>query len=356
MNSKDRVLRAINHQQTIGRNAITFDAQAEVYDLLYKYFGIADKNKIKLFDELHCDTLMLAPATLVFSPEEAIKPDIKKSIWQVEYKSTKTDTGAQYNEICGCPLAGKDDLSDLDNFKWPNVDDLDFSNFMERAKNSGDRAIIGVSCWGAYHTASFMRGMEDILLDFAMRRDYLDKLLGYISDYVLAANTKMLEEAGDCIDIVYMADDYCSQSGCLFSPDDFRTYCLPYVKNMVDLAHKYNKKFLLHVCGSVRPLLPILVDAGIDMLEPVQTRANGMNPIELKREFGKDICFYGGMDLQKTLISGTTEDVENEAKSLIETLGRDGGYIFGPGHTYIQIDAPLENILTMYKTALEYKI
>jgi uroporphyrinogen decarboxylase len=187
-----------------------------------------------------------------------------------------------------------------------------------------------------------------------MRRDYADHLIKTISEISEAALQRMLETAGEGIDIVYMADDYCSQLAPMFSPADFGTFVVPYLKRLVDLSHKHEKKFLLHVCGAVRPLLPQIVDCGVDMLEPIQTRAKGMDPVELKREFGKDLCFYGGVDLQQTLCRGTEEDVADEVKRLIEVLGEGGGYVLGPGHTYIQVDAPLENIMTMYETAAKF--
>ena len=114
-------------------------------------------------------------------------------------------------------------------------------------------------------------------------------------------------------------------------------------------------KFLLHVCGAVRPLLPLIIDAGVDMLEPIQIRAAGMEPAALKRDFGRHLCFYGGVDLQQVLRLGTPETVADEVKRLIDILGEGGGYILGPGHTYIQMDAPVENILAMYGTAAEYR-
>jgi uroporphyrinogen decarboxylase len=165
----------------------------------------------------------------------------------------------------------------------------------------------------------------------------------------------MLHKHGEEIDIIYMADDYCSQDGPLFSPGDFREFVLPYLKELVNITHQYGKKFLLHVCGSVRSLLPMIIEAGVDMLEPIQVRAAGMAPEGLKRDFGQDICFYGGFDLQELLPKGSKEQVANEARHLIDVLGKNGGYIFGPGHTYIQADAPLENILTMYETAYSYQ-
>jgi uroporphyrinogen decarboxylase len=141
----------------------------------------------------------------------------------------------------------------------------------------------------------------------------------------------------------------------LFSPDDFQEFVVPYLSKFVEVTHKYNKKFLLHVCGAVRPLLPMIIDAGVDMLEPIQIRAAGMEPAGLKRDFGKDICFYGGVDLQQILCKGSPEQVADEVKRLIDILGENGGYVLGPGHTYIQIDSPIDNIISMYETAFTYR-
>ncbi|MGQ9663409.1 MAG: uroporphyrinogen decarboxylase family protein [Kiritimatiellia bacterium] len=141
--------------------------------------------------------------------------------------------------------------------------------------------------WGAYHIAIHVRGMEDLMLDFAMRPKYAEYLINTIAEISLAAHARMLEQYSTGIDIVYMADDYCSQRGPLFSPDAFRRFIMPYLTKTVEMVHRHGKKFLLHVCGAVRPLLPMIVEAGVDMLEPIQIRAEGMNPRELKREFGE---------------------------------------------------------------------
>jgi len=98
-------------------------------------------------------------------------------------------------------------------------------------------------------------------------------------------------------------------------------------------------------------LLPMIIEAGVDMLEPIQIRAEGMEPAGLKRDFGKDLCFYGGVDLQEILSRGTPQQVRDEVARLINILGQDGGYVLGPGHTYIQVDTPIENILSMYEAA-----
>ena len=346
MNAKQRVLAAIERQPT-DRTPITFDAEKEVYDALHAHLGVASKEA--LFDRLHVDTWMILPGNFMYPAEEETR-QLKRSIWGYETRVTEY-SGGTYDEVCLNPLAGKDEISDIRAHAWPAPDLLDFSHFPEEARQHADRAVIGVFTWGPYFVASFVRGLEDLMIDFALRRDYAEHLIKTITEKCAAALHTMLESHGDGIDIVYMADDYCSQQGPLFSPSDFQEYVVPYLTEFVELVHRHNKKFLLHCCGAVRPLLPMIVDAGVDMLEPIQIRAEGMEPEGLKRDFGQDLCFYGGVDLQRILCRGTPQQVADEVKRLIDVLGKDGGYVIGPGHTYIQIDAPLENIMAMYDTA-----
>ena len=346
--SKQRVLDAVNHCAP-DRIPITFDAEKEVYDMLYSRLGAQSKEE--LFDILNVDTWMILPKNFIY-PESSDGMPEKTSIWG--YKTRVTNySGGTYDELFESPLAGRDEISDIQNHPWPEKETLGFSHFTPEAEAHSDRAIIGVFTWGAYFISTFVRGMEDLFIDFAMRKDYAHTLIDTISERSLGFLDEMLENHGKGIDIVYMADDYCSQLSPLFSPEMFREFVMPYLSETADKIHSHNKKFLLHVCGAVRPLIPLLIEAGVDMLEPIQTRAAGMDPAELKREFGKDICFYGGVDLQEVLCKGTPETVSNEVKRLIDILGKDGGYILGPGHTYIQIDAPFENIMAMYRTAFE---
>ena len=350
MNSKKRVLAAAQHQLA-DRTPIAFDAEKEVYKALYSHFNIS--NKETLFDRLNVDTWMILPGNFIFPESEENKTE-KTSIWSYKTRVVSYSAGGTYDELFYNPLAGKDDIADIDNHNWPNIETLDFSHFSLEADAHKDKAVIGVFTWGAYFIASHVRGMEDLFMDFALRKKYAHHLINTIADKSLMFLDEMLTNYGDGIDIVYMADDYCSQQGPLFSPQTFKEFVLPYLTRVVEKTHQHGKKFLLHCCGAVRPLLPMAIDAGVDMLEPIQTRANGMEPQGLKRDFGNDLCFYGGVDLQETLCKSTIEQVADEVKRLIDTLGKDGGYILGPGHTYIQKDAPIENIIAMYETAANY--
>lgn len=350
ISSKERVLNAVNHLSS-ERIPITFDAEKEVYRSLYQHFGTAKKEE--LFNALNVDTWMLLPRNFIY-PESEENKLVKTSVWGYQTKFVEY-TGGSYDELCFSPLDGKDELADIDELLLPDDDLIDFSDFVHEAELHKDRAIIGAFTWGAYFLATHIRGFENLMLDFGMRQKYAERLFERIGERSVYFLRRLLEENGDGIDIIYMADDYCSQQGPFFGPADFDRYVIPYLKQIVDITHQHNKKFLLHVCGAVTPLLPKIIDLGVDMLEPIQVRANGMEPEKLKKEFGADLCFYGGMDIQEVLNRGSVKEVADEAKRLIDILGKDGGYIFGPGHTYIQPDAPIENIIAMYDTAVNYR-
>jgi len=345
--SKERVLAAVNHRES-DRIPITFDAEKEVYAALQEHFGT--RSKEELFDRLNVDTWMVGP----HSPEDQPKREKGSSMWGYRTKTTAY-SGGTYDELVCSPLAGKHELSDIRNHPWPGPDALTFTHCPAEAAAHADRAIIGCFTWGAYFIATFVRGMEDLMMDFALRREYAECLIRTISERTLAYVENLVTTGGDGIDIVYMADDYCSQLAPMFSPATFKQLVVPYLRATADRVHAGNKKLLLHCCGAVRPLLPMILDAGVDMLEPIQIRAAGMDPAELKKEFGRRLCFYGGVDLQQILSRGTPQEVSNEVKRLIDILGEDGGYILGPGHTYIQVDSPLENVLAMYETAASYR-
>ncbi|MHB0938439.1 MAG: uroporphyrinogen decarboxylase family protein [Armatimonadota bacterium] len=350
MTGKEYVLSAVRHQAT-DRIPITFDAEKEVYELLHGHFGTTAKEA--LFDRLHVDTWMLLPGSFMFDRGEEQK-DERLSIWGYGTKTVRYDGGA-YQEVCYTPLTGKDEIADIKAHRWPSPGVFDFTHFPREAAAHADHAVIGVFTWGAYFIASYVRGLEDLLCDLAVNKEYAHCLIDTIADISAAALQTMLEQHGDGIDIIYMADDYCSQLAPLFSPAVFGEFVVPYLRRFVEIAHRHDKKFLLHCCGAVRPLLPMIIDAGVDMLEPLQISAEGMEPAGLKRDFGRDLCFYGGVDLQQVLCRGTGAEVADEVKRLVDILGEGGGYIIGPGHTYIQVDAPLENILSMYEKAYSYR-
>jgi uroporphyrinogen decarboxylase len=120
---------------------------------------------------------------------------------------------------------------------------------------------------------------------------------------------------------------------------------------MAELAHKYDLKLLLHTCGNVLQLIPRFIDLGVDILDPIQPEATGMDPVYLKREFGSSLCFRGGISAQQILAKSSRQEVVDETRRVLDILAPGGGYILSPGHPVLQDDIPVENIITMYDTA-----
>jgi uroporphyrinogen decarboxylase len=131
----------------------------------------------------------------------------------------------------------------------------------------------------------------------------------------------------------------------------WREFAAPYLKRLADICHSAGVAFMLHSCGAVRELIPDFISIGVDVLDPIQTMAAGMEPAGLKRDFGDRIAFHGGLDTQSTLPFGSPQEVRAEVRNRVGTLGKGGGYIIAPSHN-IQPDTPVENILAMYEPEL----
>jgi uroporphyrinogen decarboxylase len=197
-----------------------------------------------------------------------------------------------------------------------------------------------------WERATFMRGMEALLLDVALRPAFVRRLLEGITTYILDTMSILL--ARFRFDGVAVSDDYGTQSGMIIAPRDWRSLVKPCLAEIYSLARRHGRSVFHHSCGSILPIIPDLVDIGLDILHPVQPEA--MDPVALKREFGRDLTFCGGLGTQRLLPRGTPSEVRAEVRRLKRELGRDGGYILEPGIT-VQADVPLENMVAMIEEA-----
>jgi uroporphyrinogen decarboxylase len=145
-----------------------------------------------------------------------------------------------------------------------------------------------------------------------------------------------------------LADDYGTQAGLMMSPAHFRDFFKKPTQELIELGKRQGLKTMLHCDGGIRKLIPEFIDMGIDILNPIQNVGPGMDPVDLKRDFGRDMCFHGGIDTQLVLPLFSSEEIGVEVRKKIETLGKGGGYILSPTHM-IQLDVPMDNILKMYQ-------
>jgi uroporphyrinogen decarboxylase len=208
---------------------------------------------------------------------------------------------------------------------------------------------------GFMEITAWMRGFADYFADLAGNPE----LVGYLMDKVIDLKLQYWEIAlplvGDYVDVVQEADDFSGQFKMLFSPRTFRAMMTPRQKYLFGrIKELTNAKIFFHSCGAVRKVIPDLIENGIDILNPVQISATGMDPFELKREFGKDLTFWGGgVDTQRVLGDGTPQDVRDDVKRNIEALAKDGGFIFAAVHN-IQGNVPPENVIAMVDALHEF--
>jgi uroporphyrinogen decarboxylase len=179
---------------------------------------------------------------------------------------------------------------------------------------------------------------------------FLHALLDRIADFYTAFIEREYAVAGDRIDFFRVGDDFGTQRGLLFGIEQFEQFARPRLERLTAIPKWHGSRYYHHSCGAIRELIPRLIDLGVDVIDPIQVKARGMVPAELKREFGDRVCFSGGVDEQELLPRGTPDDVRRRVRELIEVMAPGGGFFIGPTHNF-QADIPTENIVAMYDAA-----
>ena len=277
-------------------------------------------------------------------------------IWGV-HRSPVSYGSAAYNEIDHYPLANAADLSDLDAHTWPNVDWFDYATLPERtaaARRNGDFALM-VGGGNIFETSWYMRGFEQMFMDFVLNPELAHAILSRVCDFYVARATRVLEAVPNQIDLFFTADDIGGQQGLLMSLPMWEAFIKPYHVKLNTQIHKLGAKVIYHSDGAVMDAVPGLLEMGIDVLQALQFDTRGMDPVVLKDCYGDRLCFEGGVSVQTTLPFGTVDDVVQEVRERIAVLGAGGGYILGPSHA-IQAGTPPENIVAMFETAAQFRV
>ena len=251
------------------------------------------------------------------------------------------------------PLEKATRPADILRYSWPSIDDFDVTPLHQECERHSDKVLVG-GCWTGILGDSYrMMGFENFLLALAYNRELAGTLVNRMTDFYLKLNDKVFREIGDKLDIWNWGNDFGSQSGLLFSPDMFAEVFLPHIRALNELAHGYGLKVMMHSCGAIAPLIPLLIEAGVDILDPIQVTAAGMDPSSLKQQFGDRIVFHGAVDTQHVLPVEDVAGVYGHAQDILGILGRNGGYIFAPSQI-LQADIPVKNIEAMYRAAREF--
>lgn len=406
MTSRERVIASINHKEPdglamdLGSN-VSAGISGIAYSNLKKYLGITDGHtriydvvqqvaqpELNILDLVGADVLDVGR---VFNTEDSDWYDVKLSNgataqWPSWFKPVRMPDGA-YNVydkdellIARMPANGMcfdqmyfpyvedypDNFDDLDrqmgkvlwsalvHSPWDHANEKDFyKTLRERCidlRNHTDRALMITCGCNLFEWGTFLRRMENFLMDTYAEPENVIAL----NEQLLIRHMNMLEKVceavGDVVDILRFGDDLGMDTGMFMSLEKYRTLFKPYHTQLNDYVHKHSQmKTFLHSCGSIYPVMGDLIEAGFDIINPVQTTARDMDPARLKKEFGKDITFWGGgCNTRRVLNYGTPQEVYDYSRRMIDIFYRDGGFVFNTEHNILG-DVPPENIMSMYK-------
>ena len=264
--------------------------------------------------------------------------------WNITPYETPFGTGV-YTEICKHPLTDDDAISGYC-APDPNRPELYVAAEQMIRDFKEEYWIVGSTVTTIFETAWALRGLKQTLMDMVRSPDLANALFDIPYRYHLTAAKKLVEMG---VDMICLGDDMGAQNQMMISPRMWRKYFKPRMENIITELKRINPnlKIAYHTDGNVEPIIPELIEIGLDVLNPIQPAS--MDPGKNKKEFGDKLCFWGTIDEQYTLPFGTPQDVANEVKLRLDTVGYNGGLILAPTHS-VQLDTPLENFWAMINT------
>ena len=371
MNSRERVLKALNHEEPdmvpvdMGSTENTTLCRL-AYINLREYLGMSPDSDPyvinRMMDSVFPKEDLLGKYEIDFRavcPSSAYQPKIEElqDGFIDEYK-IRWKKASYYYDMVEHPLAEKT-LDDLENALYadPYIEERKIG-LREQAKdlyeNTDYCITVGHIAMGPFEMSGNMRSYEKFLMDMYIDPDYANALLDKNLENTIGFWDVFLEEVGEFVQVVCQGDDLGTQIGPWISPKMYREWIKPRHKELFDfIRSKTNAKIFLHSCGSVYDLIPDLIEIGVEALNPVQVTAAKMDLKTLKEDFGKDICFWGGgIDTQEIIPNASLEELKDHVKETIDIMAPGGGFIWVPVHN-IQSDIPPEKIDAAYQTVLE---
>jgi len=300
----------------------------------------------QMLAQLHIDQPLRLRARYVGPPAREDEDE-----WGARYQWVSHGTGS-YREAVHAPLAGFKSVAQIEGgYRWPSPDDWDYSHLPALVRGQEHRPMRGGGS-EPFLLYRKLRGEEQAYLDLLLHPDIARYCLGRLFDLAYQTTLRLFETIPGQTLITFVAEDLGSQKGLLFSREKIKGFLLPGMKRMIELTRQHGSYVFCHSDGAIRGVLPDLVEAGIQVLNPIQWRLPGMGREGLKRDFGARLVFHGGVDNQQTLPFGTPAEVRQEVADNYRILGADGGYILAPCHN-LQDLTPPENIVAMYEAGYE---
>jgi uroporphyrinogen decarboxylase len=390
MNSRERCLASLDHREPdrvpfdLGGSAQT-GIHVTAYARLRRHLGLPEREPAlrnlvgqiaepeeDLLDRLRVDTRLVPQgAPWPWRARGGGNPDGPNVLegddswtftdeWGIGWRMPKE--GGFYFDMVRHPLDGDKVEERETKYAWPDpLSPRRFEGLRERiqaARRRGKLVVLNGPCAGILEVYSWLRGYLHFYLDLAESPRIVERFLDRLLEFKSAFWARALAEFGDSVDVVNEADDLAGQNGLLLSPDTYRRLIKPRHARLFAAIKKAapRVKIFFHSCGAVRPLIPDLIEAGVDILNPIQLSAKGMNPLELKKEFGRDLVFWGGgVDTQGIFTTGTPREIRDHVRENIEALAPGGGFVLATVHN-TQANVPPQNFMAMWETLQEYGI
>jgi uroporphyrinogen decarboxylase len=349
MTPRQRVRAAFDHTQP-DFTPCDYFATPEIRAALCRHFGVADDDAIRAC--LGTDIRYVNPP-YAGPPLETFDDGSMVDIWGIRTRPMPNQYG-EYNEPVTLPYAGWTTVDEAERFPWPDPDWYDYDAVPALCARFPEAALATGGFWlqDFINRTAMGRGVEQTLVDVATE----DPVFLYIVEkrhrFYLRYVERVLDAARGRIDLVLCGDDFGSQRGPLISPASFEKLFAARKEELFDLVHAFAAKVTHHCCGSSRALIPQFLACGMDALQTIQPRAAGMDPYELKAEFGGRLVLHGAVDVQGWLQRASPAEIRTEVHRLIDEVGQGGGFVLAPCH-HIQPDTPLASVLALYDAMAE---
>jgi len=349
MDSRERTFRALDFDEP-DRVPTDFWMSEGFRRKLESGMGVS---AIEFLDHHDIDLRYIEGPAYVGPPLKTFADGSSEDIWGVRRKPVTVQAGdaaETYSELAGSPLASAKSVESVERYDhWPSPDWFDYSPIEAQCDAVRERGRVVVfmgdrlNRMAQLKPAMYLRGIEQVLVDMYLEPEIANAVFDHIRTFYNAYAERIFEAANGKLDIVLMGDDFGSQNGPLVSPEMWTAFLGDGFARYANLAKTYGLRVMHHTCGAVRPIVPLMIERGLDVLQSLQPEAAGMDARQLKAEFGDRLAFHGGISIQQTLPFGSVEDVRREVRDRIEALAGGGGYILCTSHN-IQADAPLENV------------
>ncbi len=341
MSPRERVLAAIE-RRSMDRVPADFAAKDSVLERLKQHLGLSTNESV--LEALHIDMRRVL-GTDLWSTAVAVEDDCHVNVFGYAWP-----VGTSPYAHSGTTRSFSDEatLDDILTGPWRLPEDFDHPTVGDQCRAHAARYATYGSPWCPFfHELGWLLGQETLFQWLLTRPSLVEELVKNVVEIHLESCRRFFEAANGMLDVAYFGNDYGTQHGLVLSPSLWQTFFRGPQKRFFDLAHDYGCRVMFHSCGSIRDLLPWLIEDGVDILDPVQTTAKGMNLEGLVDRFGDSLTFHGGVDMQRTLPFGSVEDVRAEVRRNLGTTRGRAGYILTSSQKLLD-DVPTDNILTMY--------